>query len=548
MDANFPTCAVRSTLRIGATLIAAAVLCILAAATPAQEPCSVSTERIQALKSVIESLKDPQPNPELRTEILEMRSAQAKQTMISNSSSGAKAKSEAKVEGVAKRSPERICSILNSDPWPVKSVVGVDGAAAWITLIKTYLPYETQLSLIPVISAGVDRKEIDKNDDLAFLIDRLRLRASLPQLFGTQAVEEKGFLVLYPLQSEEKVDEWRTEYKLGPLKDYIRTLQMAYRMPLIRSTARVARVSVNNNKRAEQAPPAELLKPAADDGDVVRVETSLVTIDATVFGNTQSQLEKKDFRIYENGQPQDITVFGAPEEPFDIVLLLDLSGSTENQVGLIKKTTKRFIEMKRDVDRVAIVTFAGTQNIVSPLESDKVKLLDSIGKMKDSGDSRIWDAEKFALELLKRDSPGGRRKAIVVMTDGADNALTYMPEFGSDTLFGDLVEEVRNSSVAIFPIFLDTQGPGSDSARIYADARRTLQLLAGESGGNYYTADDLSDLNEVYGRVIQDVGRVYSLGYEPKDARRNGTWRSIRVEVPGHPEIKVRARPGYYSK
>jgi Ca-activated chloride channel family protein len=111
-----------------------------------------------------------------------------------------------------------------------------------------------------------------------------------------------------------------------------------------------------------------------------------------------------------------------------------------------------------------------------------------------------------------------------------------------------VLEEVRNSSVAIFPIFLDTQGPGSDSSRQYEDARKTLRLLADESGGNYYTADELSDLNEVYGKVLNDMGRVYSLGYEPKDARRDGTWRSIRVDVPGRPEIKVKARPGYYAK
>jgi VWFA-related protein len=546
MDANFHSCAVRLHLRMR-LLLTAAFLCVLVIAGLAQEPCSITAERIQALRSGIETLKDPQPNPELRTEILEMRTAQATQARISNTS-GSPAPAPADMAEIVKRAPERVCSILNKQPWPVKSVVGIDGAAAWISLLRSYLPYQTQLSLVPVISAGVDKKEIDKNEDLAFLIDRLRLRGGLAQLFGTQATEDKGFLVLYPLQSEEKVDQWRAEYKLPPLNDYIRALQLTYRKPLIRSTDKVARVTVPTDKSAKQSPAADLLAPGVDDNDVVKVQTSLVTIDATVYGDGRTPLDKKDFKVYENGQQQDITVFGAPESPFDIVLLLDLSGSTENQVGLIKKTTKRFVEMKRDVDRVAIVTFAGQQNLVSPLESDKAKLLDSIGKMKDGGDSRVWDAEKFALDMLNRDSSAGRRKAIVVMTDGADNALTYMPDFGSETLFADLVEEVRDSSVAIFPIFLDTQGPGSDSARVYADARRTLQLLASESGGNYYTADELSDLNEVYGRVLQDMGRVYSLGYEPRDARRDGTWRSIRVELQGHPEIKVRARPGYYAK
>lgn len=548
MDANFPTWAMRMHLWMRPILTIAALICVLSWSGLAQEQCAITDQRIQALKSGIESLKEPQPNSELRNEILEMRSAQAAQAMLKNSAARSAPTPDPKMEQIVKRSPARVCEILNTQPWPAKSTVGIDGAAAWITMIKSSLPYQTQLALLPVISAGIEKNEIDKNEDLAFLVDRLRLRAGIPQLFGTQAVEDKGFLVLYPLQSEEKVDQWRTEYKMGPLKDYIRALQFTYRMPLIRSTAKVSRVAVKEDKKSDQAPTADILKPEPDDKDVVKVETSLVTIDATLFGVAQPQLEKKDFKVYENGQPQEVTVFGAPESPFDIVLLLDLSGSTERQVGLIKKTTKRFIEMKRDVDRVAIVTFAGEQHVLSPLESDKTKLLDSIGKMKDNGDSKIWDAEEFALNMLKRDSPTGRRKAIVIMTDGVDNALTYMPDFGSNILFADVLEEVRNSSVAIFPIFLDTQGPGSDSARQYEDARRTLRLLADESGGNYYTADELSDLNEVYGKVLNDMGRVYTLGYEPKDARRDGTWRSIRVDVSAHPEIKVKARPGYYAK
>ncbi|HEX2640629.1 MAG TPA: DUF6624 domain-containing protein, partial [Pyrinomonadaceae bacterium] len=337
MDANFPTSTVRMHLWMRLVLTIAALICVLAGVAPAQEPCSISPERIQALKSGIESSKDPQPNAELRTEILEMRSAQAAQAMLNNSNVRPAPTPDPKMEQIVKRSPARVCEILNSQSWPVKSTVGIDGAAAWITLIKSSLSYQAQLALLPVISAGIEKNEIDKNEDLAFLIDRLRLRSRIPQLFGTQAVEDKGFLVLYPLQSDEKVDQWRAEYKMGPLKDYILALQITFRMPLIRSTAKDSRVAEKEEKKADQAP-ADLLKPGADDNDVVKVETSLVTIDATLFGDEQKQLDKKDFKVYENGQPQDVTVFGAPESPFDIVLLLDLSGSTAGQVGLIKKT------------------------------------------------------------------------------------------------------------------------------------------------------------------------------------------------------------------
>ena len=75
-----------------------------------------------------------------------------------------------------------------------------------------------------------------------------------------------------------------------------------------------------------------------------------------------------------------------------------------------------------------------------------------------------------------------------------------------------------------------------------------MQLLADASGGTFYTTANLDNLNQVYERVLKDVGTVYSLGYQPKNDKRDGSWREIKVEAPGHPELKVRARAGYYAK
>ncbi len=186
--------------------------------------------------------------------------------------------------------------------------------------------------------------------------------------------------------------------------------------------------------------------------------------------------------------------------------------------------------------------------MISPLESDKQKLSATISSIKGIGASKVWDSEKFAIDLLERDSPAGRRKAIVVMTDGIDNDLFYTPGPGSEILFADLVEYVRNSQIAIFPIYLNPQGPAPSMGRLSDDAHRTMQLLADESGGTFYTTANLESLNQVYERVLQDVGRVYTLGYQSNNDKRDGTWRSVRVEISGHPDLKVRARSGYYAR
>jgi VWFA-related protein len=510
----------------------------------AQDKC-VSQERIGILVHEIKDTNSFQPNVQLKSEILSLKNDLVAQTAkaLTQQSSGS-----TQVNVADSKISTRICQILNNGPWPGKSTVDTEAASAWLKLIKTYLSAALQRDLLPVVAAGVDNGEIPKDDEMASFIDRLRLRLGLTQLFGSQLAEQNGFLVLFPLQSETNVDAWRKEYGMEPLAAHLRVIENFYHKLVIRSTAKVRKVAVSLRTTLPDSQARSAPVTLDADSDVVKVNTSIVTIDATVIGKNVPSLGEHDFRVYEDGEEQDVTSFSASEAPFDIVLLLDLSGSTANKIGLVKKTTKHFIETKRDVDRVAIIIFNSTQTVVSSLEASKVKLLDSLSKIKGMGASKIWDSEKFAMDLLMRDSPAGRRKAIVVMTDGIDNDLFFQLGFGSDILFGDLVEEIRNNQISIFPIYLNPAGPGGNVAGVNDLARRTMQLLADESGGTFYTTANLDSLDGVYERVLQDVGRVFSLGYQPKNDKHDGIWRTIKIEVPSHPELKVRARTGYYAK
>jgi VWFA-related protein len=168
--------------------------------------------------------------------------------------------------------------------------------------------------------------------------------------------------------------------------------------------------------------------------------------------------------------------------------------------------------------------------------------------MKAGGGSLIWDAIKFSLDLLENNGEKERRKAIVLMSDGEDNSLMYLSGVGSKISFADLVDVVRRGSTAIFPIFLETQKKGA-VGRAYLDARKTLEYLAEQSAGNMYQAKEIDDLNTVYGRVLTDVGTVYSIGFEPEeDTAANDNWRKLRVEVPSRPNLKLKYRPGYFVR
>ena len=136
------------------------------------------------------------------------------------------------------------------------------------------------------------------------------------------------------------------------------------------------------------------------------------------------------------------------------------------------------------------------------------------------------------------------------MTDGVDNALVGFGETGSKISFADLLEAVRRNDTLIIPIYLDTESDapyGFVWRTAYENARKTLALLAEESGGLYYKARKIEDLNGVYAQVIEDLGKVYSLGYKPTKERRDGSWRTVKIQIRNRPDLTTRTRPGYYA-
>lgn len=449
------------------------------------------------------------------------------------------------------KNPDTLCEILKQFGWPTKKLVGDDGAAAAFSLLRNTSAPTMQAALLPVIITATAQGEIALRD-FAPYIDRLRLNAGLKQLFGTQATIRDGFLVMFPIEDETYVDARRKQYQLAPLAEYQRTLEQNYRLPLIKTTGALTNLfSANEKSSIDKATSGSLIPgQEMDEGDVLRVETNLVSLYVSAF-STKLQthvatLEQKDFVVTEDGVPQTVSFFAATDVPFDLVLLLDLSGSTSGKRNLIRKTTQHFIEAARPADRLAVVTFTDQPTVVSPLTTDRAKLLAAASQIEGEGASFVWDALKFTLDQVLGPKPPDRRRAVVFMTDGADNSL-FGWGIGSSISFADLLEAVRHNDALIIPIYLDTEGDYPLSRRIYENARRTLNLLADETGGLYYKAKKIDDLNGIYDQVIQDLGKVYSLGYTSTRPKRDGTWRTVKVEIANRPDLKTRARPGYYA-
>ena len=293
-----------------------------------------------------------------------------------------------------------------------------------------------------------------------------------------------------------------------------------------------------------------------DPVETIRIDSDLVDLKVSVLGFAPNMpppiLEPKDFLVLEDGVPQEISFFAAADAPFDLVLLLDLSGSNSKNLKMIRHSAKRFVDAARDVDRIALVTFTDQPALYSSFTLDRRKLKKMVDEMDDAvGGTNFWDSMDYVLRDLIPQG-GLRRSAVVVMTDGIDNALPDVPGPGSRLPFAGLLEKIRNSETIVFPIYLDTEEENVKRYHVpraaYALAREQLGQIASVCGTPMYRAARLSDLEAVYAQVVRDLSTVYSIGYRPTNKTLDGKWRNVEVHLINRSDGYVRTKRGYYAK
>src|SRR5215207_4229136 len=439
-----------------------AVLLLVCGSLAANAQSCLTQEDVRQMLARVESPAPAKPDKKLKQELLNMFIKQRDLLLQVVDKDQTKPSDKEKLAELYEKNTGKLCQILKTVGWPTTTLVDREGVFATFQILKYGGTFELQRDLLPVIVAVV-KKDPSQKPEFAGLYDRLLTSAGRKQLFGTQAVSSGGFLILYPLEDQAKVDALRAEYGLSTLDHYIKSLERTYGKPLIK--ARQPPSSQHSKQLTESLTKAidstDLDPNEVDPGDVIKVETKLVSLNVSVFNSKLKtfigSLTKEDFRVLENGQEQTITYFASTDVPFDLVLLVDLSGSTKDKRDLIKKSTLRFIEAARPTDRLAIVTFSDTPNVVSPLTLDRTQLAASVSNMEGKGGSHVWDAVKFALDDVIGPKTLERRRAVVLISDGVDEALLNLDTLrGSKTTFADLVEQVRQTDALIVPIYLDT--------------------------------------------------------------------------------------------
>lgn len=283
----------------------------------------------------------------------------------------------------------------------------------------------------------------------------------------------------------------------------------------------------------------------------LKLHARLVNLNIKVVdrsGTPVAKLTRDDFVVLEDNVPQEVTYFEPIAAPVNLLLLLDLSGSIGSKLQSMKKAAKKFVDSLRRDDRVAVASFTTRFDAVSDFTTDNGLVKQRIdGIMNPGGDTALYDATWAALDSLRGNAIG--RSALVILTDGVDSS-SIPDEQGSNRSFKELMTRVEEEDVTIYPIYFDTEPEvvnGDYTPQVFARARTQLEALAEQTGGGYFRASRPEDLDGVYKRVAAELHSFYSLAYPAKDARNDGRWRKIAIQI-NRAGVKARTKRGYYAR
>ena len=327
------------------------------------------------------------------------------------------------------------------------------------------------------------------------------------------------------------------------------------------------------SEKTSPEPPAKAPEPAA-----IKLVTNLVNLNVKVTdigGRPLVNVKREEFVILENGELQEVAFFEPVTAPINLFLLLDLSGSTDEKRKILIQAAKKFIDALGKEDRIAIAAFTRKFYLLSEFTSDRKQLKKGLEKAEDiHGGTAYYDAMWRTLDILR--DLKEPRKAIVVLTDGVDNALYHRDSsnyYDTGHSFDELLARAEEEDATIYPIYLNTLSESQPSgilsrfrvfgiggartgssgrvseaaARRHEIARSQLEALAEATAGSLFKADREEDLDGIYQQVAAELHQFYSLAYTPKHDVKKGESRKISVKVT-RDGARIKTRRGYTVK
>ena len=333
-----------------------------------------------------------------------------------------------------------------------------------------------------------------------------------------------------------------------------------------------------DTKTPNQTTPATTGESPLEDDDVIRVETNVVTIPVSVLdrdGRFITGLLKEDFQIFENGVEQKIEEFATVQQPFTVILLIDVSPSTAFQIDEIHDAAITFVDQLRNEDKVMVIAFDEKVRVLSQPTNNRTTLRNAIRKAQFGDGTSLYETVDYVITRELQKIQG--RKAVVLFTDGVDTTsrrATYQSTVRATEEIDALIYPIRydtysqmnsggggntpypkrrGSGNVIADILGGILGGGGNvqiggsvggSREDYETGKRYLEELARNSGGRKFEANN--DLSAAFSGIAEELRRQYSLGFYPEKIGQKGERRQIRVRVKRQ-NVIVRAKDSYVT-
>ena len=281
-------------------------------------------------------------------------------------------------------------------------------------------------------------------------------------------------------------------------------------------------------------------KPAKpDEPYTLSVNVDLVLFNVTVLdkgGHLVPGLEQNNFRIYEDGKPQEIRLFNPEDIPASVGLVIDNSGSMASKIPDVIAAATAFLRESNPLDELFIVNFADRVSFGlpegMPFTNDSSQVERALSSIHATGRTALYDGVAAALSHLRQGSR--QKKALVVLSDGGDNA--------SHIGLKDVIGSAEQSSATIYTIGIYDENDRDRNPKI-------LRQLAKLSGGESYIPRGTNQLAAIWRRIAGGIRSQYTVGYVSTNPARDGTFRNVKIDVMdrrGKP-LQVRTRKGYLA-
>ena len=254
-------------------------------------------------------------------------------------------------------------------------------------------------------------------------------------------------------------------------------------------------------------------------------------------------LTADNFRVFEDKVEQKISVFSKEDIPVTMGLVIDNSGSMREKRPQVNAAALSFVRTSNSADEVFVVNFNDEYylDLDEDFTSNPQELHDALERIDTRGSTALFDAIIGSLDHLKKGHKD--KRVLLVITDGDDDA--------SRKDFPYTVKAAVESNAVIYAIGVFSDDDRKNNKKMIRKSKKELTTLAEATGGLAFFPDSLADVDPVCVQVARDIRNQYTLGYYPTNTAKDGSFRSVKVDLippKGRGKLTVRTRTGYYAQ